>query len=169
MHYSLPFRLSWLTLLGLATLSLRAQVATTDTLFLALQQQDSLLFERGFNRCDLAYLDRVISTDLRFFHDQSGIQDRDRFMDNTRKYICANAAQKPIRQLEAGSLVVFPLYEDGRLYGGIQHGIHHFYLREAGRADRWTSVARFTHVWLWRDGRWQLSEALSYDHRSERP
>lgn len=158
-----------LALCGLFSATLRAQVAETDTLFIALQRQDSLLFERGFNRCDLDYLAGVVADELRFYHDQSGVQDRADFLENTRRYICANPDLKPIRQLEAGSLEVFPLYDNGRIYGAIQRGVHHFYLRESGKADRWTSVARFTHVWLWRDGRWQLGEVLSYDHRSERP
>jgi len=31
--------------------------------------------------------------------------------------------------------VVFPLYNNGALYGAIQHGIHNFFIREAGKED----------------------------------
>jgi CubicO group peptidase (beta-lactamase class C family) len=61
-------------------------------------------------------------------------------------------------------LEVFPLYNDGNLYGAIQKGIHHFYLRESGKEDIWTSTAKFTHIWVLESKTWKLSEVLSYDH-----
>ncbi len=43
--------------------------------------------------------------------------------------------KKPIRKVDAESLDVFPLYSDGKLYGAIQTGIHHFYIREKDKKD----------------------------------
>lgn len=146
-----------------------AQLAEDSELFLTLKEQDSIFFERGFNQCDMDYLEAHLTMDLKFFHDQSGFQDREIFFDNTRKYICGGGEQKPIRQLKEGSLVAFPLYNNGVLYGAIQHGIHHFYLREAGKEDLWTSTAKFTTVWVLDEEVWKMSEVLSYDHHDPVP
>ncbi len=142
------------------------QVSAESELFISLKAQDSTFFERGFNQCDLEYLESVVADDLRFYHDQSGVQDRKVFFENTKKYICGSSDQKPIRKVEESSLVVYPLYQNGNLYGAIQHGEHHFYIRENGKEDVYTSSAKFTHVWLLENEVWKLSEVLSYDHRN---
>ncbi len=143
----------------------KAQIAKTSPLYIELKLQDSVFFERGFNQCDIAYLDTVISMDLKFFHDQGGFQNREEFFERTKKNICGDLANKPFRKLEPGSLEVFPLYNNGRLYGAIQSGIHNFYKKEPGKEDRMTGTARFTSVWLLRNNNWELSEVLSYDHQ----
>lgn len=127
--------------------------------------QDSLFFEKSFNQCDIAYLESKMTQDLKFYHDQSGFQDRKKFFENIQQYICAQSTKKPIRKVDANSLEVFPLYNNGKLYGAIQMGIHHFYIKEQGKDDVHTSTAKFTHVWLMQEGVWKLSEVLSYDHR----
>lgn len=154
-----------LSFMVLAIFSAKAQVATNSELFLELKKQDSMFFERGFNRCDLDFLERRMAQDLKFYHDQSGFQDRNAFFANTKKYICSNSTQKPIRNVDASSLVVFPLYDNGQLYGAIQSGTHHFYIRETGKEDVWTSTAKFTTVWVLDNEVWKISEVLSFDHQ----
>ncbi len=162
-------RYTLLLLFALVVGNTYAQVDPTSGLFISLQKVDSTLFEKGFNQCDSISLEILISKELRFYHDQSGIQDRKKFFENVAKYICSNPQQKPIRKLEEGSLVVFPLYNNEILYGAIQHGVHHFYIREEGQEDRLTSTAKFTHVWILEDDSFKLREALSYDHQEPRP
>lgn len=137
-----------------------------SNLFRTLQRQDSIFFEKSFNQCDIAYLDKATHADLIFFHDQGGIQNKTEFLKAIRENICANPNLKPIRKVEENSLEVFPLYNNGKLYGAIQHGVHHFYIREPNKPDRLTSTAKFTHVWLLDNDHWLLKEVLSYDHRS---
>ncbi len=144
---------------------LQAQVDKESPLFIELKKQDSLLFELSFNQCKLEYLEQITSDQLRFYHDQAGISDRADFFESMRKNICSNLDQKPIRKLEESSLTVYPLFENGELYGAIQSGIHHFYIREKGKADRWTNIAKFTTVWIKEDGQWQMHDVLSYDHQ----
>lgn len=144
----------------------QGQEPTDSGLFQDLKEQDHLLFERGFNQCDLEYLQKAIHQDLTFFHDQSGIQYRQDFFESTKNNICSNPDQKPIRKLVEGSLEVFPLYNNGTLFGAIQNGRHDFYIRGAGNPDRHTSSARFTHVWLLEDENWLLRDVLSFDHSS---
>lgn len=160
------FRIIPLILLFACSCAAWGQVAKDSDLFKTMEQQDRTFFERGFNACDLDYLESAVHPELRFYHDQGGFQDRKTFFDNTRKYICGNVERKPIRKVDASSLDVFPLHQDGVLYGAIQTGLHHFYLREAGKPDVHTSSARFTHVYVLVDQRWLLKEVLSYDHRS---
>lgn len=151
-------------LAGTSSFQARAQEARDTDLFRTLQEHDAEFFERGFNRCDLAYLEGAVSDELDFYHDQGGHQDKQAFLGNTRKYICTNTGPKPVRKVEDGSLVVFPLHKDGTLYAAIQSGVHHFYLREPGKPDLHTSSARFTHVYVREGDRWILEEVLSYDH-----
>jgi CubicO group peptidase (beta-lactamase class C family) len=140
------------------------QVAKNSELFLTMKKQDSIFFERSFNLCDFEYLNKAIHKDLGFYHDQSGIQNRESFLENTKKYICSDSNRKPIRKVVDESLEVFPLYNNGVLYGVIQNGIHDFYIREANKADLHTSRARFTSLYLLENGNWLLKEVLSYDH-----
>ncbi len=147
----------------------KAQVQENSSLFLELKAQDSVFFERGFNRCELNYLKEKVADDLRFYHDQGGFQDKTKFLENTANNICGSGDKKPIRKVVAESLEVFPMSSDGKLYGAIQTGIHHFYLREKGKADLWTSTAKFTHLWILEEETWKLKEVLSYDHQSDSP
>lgn len=156
--------LNVILLLVLTVNTVSAQTDKTSPLFLELKQQDSLFFERSFNQCDIAYLESRMARDLKFYHDQSGFQDRTKFFENIKQYICAPSTKKPIRKVDANSLEVFPLYNNGKLYGAIQMGVHHFYSREQGKTDIHTSTAKFTHVWVMEEGIWKLSEVLSYDH-----
>ena len=152
------------TFLAISIFSAIAQIDRNLALFIDLKKQDSIFFERSFNLCDLEYLNKAVHKDLIFFHDQGGIQNRNDFVENTKKNICSNPNQKPIRKLEENSLQVFPLYNNGKLYGAIQSGIHNFYIREPNKEDVHTSRAKFTHVWLLENGDWLLKEVLSYDH-----
>lgn len=155
--------------LAVFTLSVKGQVDKNSPLFRELKKQDSIFFERGFNQCDIAYLEKTVSEDLKFYHDQSGFQDRQAFFENTKRNICSNPGQKPVRKLEQGSLTVFPLYNNGSLYGAIQSGVHHFYIRENNKEDLRTSTARFTSVWVLENDEWKLAEVLSYDHLASEP
>lgn len=153
------------SLLLLASISItKAQIAKTSELFQTMKKVDSTFFERGFNQCDLDYLDKVIHKDLLFYHDKGGIQDRKSFFERTKQNLCSTPNKKPIRKVIPESLEVFPMYNDGVLYGVIQNGIHEFYIREPNKADVITGIAKFTHLYLLVDGKWQLKEVFSFDH-----
>ena len=64
------------------------------------------------------------------------------------------------------TLEVFPLYNQGVLYGAIQNGVHEFYIKEANKESRLTSTAKFSHVWLKENDAWLLKRVLSYDHKT---
>lgn len=144
--------------------NITAQVTVDSPLFLELKQQDSMFFERGFNRCDISYMEKTLDEGLKFYHDKGGFQDKQTFLKITKQNICGNADQKPIRKLLENSLEVFPLYDNGTLYGAIQSGTHQFFTREKNKADVLGGQAKFTTVWLKKEGTWKISDILSYDH-----
>lgn len=146
------------------TLPLHAQIAKNSPLFLELKKQDSIFFERGFNNCDIAYLEKAVDSNLKFYHDNGGFQDKKLFLEKTKQNLCSNPNQKPIRKVIESSMEVFPLYNNGNLYGAIQSGEHQFYIREKNKEDVLGGKAKFTTVWTKKDGSWMMSDVLSYDH-----
>ena len=155
-----------LVILTISTGIVQGQVSRTSELFLTLKNQDSIFFKRGFNQCDLEYLEKAVHKDLMFYHDQSGIQNRAVFLENTKRYICSDPNKKPIRKIIEQSLEVFPLYNNGVLYGAIQSGVHDFFIREPNKEDVHTSRAKFTHLYLLENGDWLLKEVFSFDHNT---
>lgn len=154
-----------LFLLLCMTTGLTAQVDQHSELFRTLAIRDSLLFSVGFNTCDISQFEKLVSDDFEFYHDQSGVlASKAMFIENTRNGLC-KMDYRAIRELVAGSLQVYPLKNQGALYGAIQTGEHRFYARRPGQADQLTSVARFTHLWLLQDGEWKLGRVLSYNHQ----
>lgn len=144
--------------------NLHAQIAQNSPLFLELKKQDSIFFERGFNNCDINYLEKHVDDNLKFYHDKGGFQDKKLFLERTQQNICSNPNQKPIRKVIESSLEVFPLYNEDNLYGAIQSGVHQFYIREKNKKDVLGGQAKFTTVWTKKDGNWIMSDILSYDH-----
>ncbi|MCW8981894.1 MAG: nuclear transport factor 2 family protein [Altibacter sp.] len=151
----------------LFTTNATAQVATSSELFKTLKSNDSLLFDVAFNRCDPSPLHLLIREDLEFYHDQGGIQhSKKEFMEVMKKNICGSPDFVSRRELVAGSLKVFPLYDNGTLYGAIQMGSHRFFESRNGAMETPGSTALFTHLWLLNEGHWQLARVLSYDHKA---
>ncbi len=144
--------------------SVQAQI-TEGELFDTFLRYDSMLFDRGYNHCDTATLSLIVSEDLEFYHDQGGIMKTDAPFLMGMASLC-DLPYKARRELEQGSLELFPLYDNGQLYGVIQRGIHHFYALEEGKPEYLTSSARFTALWLSKGGdQWMLSRVLSFDHQ----
>lgn len=155
------FTLFFLFLTGI----LSAQVAEDSELFKTLFTQDSLLFNVGFNQCNVPQFDSLTAKDFTMYHDQSGIiPDRETFLAGTENGLCKLDYQ-PIRKLVQGTLVVYPLHNNGVLYGALQKGIHQFFAKYPDKEMYLTSTAKFTHIWILEDGKWKIHNALSYDHR----
>ncbi|KMQ61353.1 hypothetical protein ACM46_15070 [Chryseobacterium angstadtii] len=157
-----PFNLITAILI-LLSINTRAQVNPKSELFITLQKKDSILFEQGFNKCNLSAVENLVTNDFEFYHDQNGIQDQKTFLKNFKESICENPKGKPIRKLVKGSLTVFPLYNEGKLYGALQSGIHDFYMMN-DKEQRFTERAKFMATWLLEKGEWKLNKELSYDH-----
>jgi CubicO group peptidase (beta-lactamase class C family) len=146
-----------------------AQIAETSDLYKQIMQADGMLFEHGYNQCKLDELDALVSDNFHFTHDQNGTALKSDFMKGFKDSICSNPARKPIRKAVAGTIQVFPLHNEGKLYGAIETGEHDFYIKEPSKPIYKTNTGRFSNVWLRTKAGWQLGESLSYDHRDPRP
>lgn len=144
-----------------------AQVEPSSALFQTIKKLDVILFEKGFNQCLLSEIAPYISEDLEFYHDKGGISNtREEFMSDMKNNICTNTGKKVIRKLIENTMEVYPLYNEGVLYGAIQNGSHEFYIKEPNKELYITGVAKFSQVWLKENGKWILKRVLSYDHKA---
>lgn len=151
----------------LTTAILFAQESTSSELYKTLKSKDSLLFNIGFNKCDISQFENLVSDDFEFYHDKSGItSSKSAFIASIKDGLC-KMDYKAKRELVEGSVEVYPLEKNGVLYGAIQTGKHRFYAIEKGKPEHLTGVAKFTHVWLLENGVWKLSRGLSYDHQEK--
>jgi len=150
------------------TLSSKAQVSQSSELFKAIKKSDSLLFEEGFNRCNLTLVDSILYNDFEFYHDVNGIQNKNMFLKSFKESLCSTPNRKPIRKLSKESMEVYPLYNGGKLYGAIQKATHEFYIKEPDKELYKTNIALFTHLWLLDGNMWKLKRSLSYNHQKPR-
>lgn len=127
-----------------------------DELFRTIASLDAEVFD-AFNRCDLEKLGSYFTEELEFYHDNGGLTNRTResLVQSVKENICG----KVYRILVPGTLEVYPM--NG--YGAVEIGVHRFY--HPGR-DSTESVgeAKFVHLWQQKDGKWQITRVLSFDH-----
>lgn len=138
---------------------------TVDAELLAtVKALDAVIFEDGYNNCDIDRLATVIDDNLEFYHDQGGPQYGGQvFLDAMQNGIC-ELDYKARRELIDGSMEIFPLYNQGELYGVIETGDHRFHAKYPRKAEYPSGIAKFTLLWMLKDGEWLLTRALSFDH-----
>lgn len=140
-----------------------SQVKNTDELCKTAKKLDSLIFDLGFNTCDLSHYDSIVSDDLEFYHDKGGITSgKAAFIASIRNNICGGP-NKVRRELVPGSMKVYPLYNNNVLYAFIQEGEHDFAELYKGKWNK-GSRAKFTILWILEDKNWKMKRVLSYDH-----
>lgn len=135
-----------------------------STLYTTMKGLDSLLFDVAFNTCNQVQLAKLTADNFEFYHDQGGITlGKDNFVNSVKVGVCSNS-YKAIRKLVPGSMEVYPMHKDGKLYGAIQMGDHEFWALEPGKPVYQTSKAKFIHLWMLKHGEWKFYRGLSYDH-----
>ncbi len=146
------------------------QTEKSSELYKTIKEKDSLLFNLGFNNCDIKQFENLVGDNFEFYHDQSGITNsKTAFISGIKNGLC-KLPYKPKRVLSDNEMEVFPLEKNGVLYGAIQTGVHHFYALEDSKPEYLTSTAKFTHIWILENGDFKLSKGLSYDHKDfEKP
>lgn len=143
-----------------------SQEEKNSTLYKDILSRDSLLFNVGFNTCDVSQFENLLSNNFEFYHDKDSIQDRNLFLKNIRKGLCGSTkTYQARRDLVPGSTEIYPLSKNGILYGALQIGIHQFFESTPEGKDKFGSTARFTHVWILENGIWKLRRSFSYDHQ----
>lgn len=152
------FILPWIQTFG--------QAVEHSALYKTLKEKDSLLFDRAFNFCESQYLEELVSENFEFYHDQGGyIPNKVAFLRVMEEGICnPSNPTRSRRELLPESLEVFPLYDNGKIYGAIQKGIHRFFEKTGEEIEKPGSIAQFTHLWIIENEQWKLKRVLSYDH-----
>ncbi len=145
-----------------------SQLPKTSDLYKTILSNDSLLFNIGFNTCDIIQFEKLLSDKFEFFHDKDGFSDKQRFLNSLKNGLCNSpTTYQSRRELITESTEIFPLYKNNILYGAIQTGNHRFYETNAGEQQKYASSAKFSHVWNLENGSWKLIKGLSYDHQDK--
>ena len=146
-----------------------AQSDVNSDLHKILMKKDSILFDAAFNECDTETLSNLFTKDFEFYHDKSGATEGRTNFVNQIANGCSNRdpelPQPAKRILVEGSVKVYPLYNNGQIYGAIQHGVHTFEFLNAEHEYQKGDIAKFTHLWVLEDGHWKIKRELSYDHQ----
>ncbi|MBV8324974.1 class A beta-lactamase-related serine hydrolase [Chryseobacterium sp.] len=146
-----------------------AQITKTDALYKTIMSGDSLLFSVGFNTCNAAQMENLLSDRLEFYHDKDGFSDKKKFMTDFNNGLCRpSKTYKARRALVEKSTEIYPMYKDGKLYAAIQNGDHLFFEKEMGQEEKLTGSAKFTNLWVQENGVWKLKQSLSFDHREKK-
>jgi ketosteroid isomerase-like protein len=131
--------------------------AAPDALFQTVSELDTKLFD-AYNHCDLDTLGTLVTDDLEFYHDKTGLSvGKQAFLDAIKQNICS----KVHRTLVPGTLEVYPL--NG--YGAVEIGVHRF--THPG-IDNGLGEAKFIMLWQSKDGSWKITRVISYDHEPVR-
>jgi CubicO group peptidase (beta-lactamase class C family) len=160
-------KIKLILILFLLSKSVFAQVEKNSILYKTIISKDSLLFNVGFNTCDIHQFENLLSEKFEFFHDKDSISYKSDFLYNLKNGLCISpTTYQSRRELIDGSTEIYPLYKNAVLYGAVQMGIHRFYETIAGKKETFASTARFTDVWLLENGLWKLTKSFSYDHQT---
>ena len=151
-----PLALLFLFLFGLAPSSAGAQSSPApDPLYQTIQSLDTRLFD-AYNHCDLTAIAPLVSEDLEFYHDKTGLaRGRQSLLDGIRNNICGKVS----RELVPGTLQVYPIAH----YGAVEIGTHRFH--HPGREHDDAGEAQFIMLWQNKGEDWQLTRVISFDHR----
>lgn len=144
---------------------MNAQVAVSSELYQIFLEKDRVLFEEGFNKCNLVLLEEQLDPDLEFYHDVAGIQSKTEFLEAMTNNICSSPERKPIRKLVPNTMKVFPLYDNGVLYGAIVEGSHEFYIKETDKPLYKTGSALFSGLWMKKGDDWKAKHLYSFHHQ----
>jgi ketosteroid isomerase-like protein len=128
-------------------------------------RQFDTAFWDAYNQCDIKKLVQLNTDDMEFYHDKGGVMiGKAKFAAAMENNICGNPAQRVRREAVADTLRIFPMHDNGKLYGAVVSGEHQFYNSAKGGPETLAGRALFTHMLLLKDGTWKVSRVLSYSH-----
>lgn len=141
----------------------KAQVDKNSDLYKTILSKDSLLFNIGFNTCDIKQFEILLSDNLKFYHDKDGISDKTKFLFDLKTGLCKSPETRQVKRfLVKESTEIFPLYKNGVLYGAVHNGEHLF----SEKRESQPGIAKFTNVWQLENGEWKLATSFSFDHQA---
>jgi Domain of unknown function (DUF4440) len=125
---------------------------STDPLYKTVAGLDTALFD-AYNTCNLDKLGSMVSEDLEFYHDKTGLAvGRKPFIEAIRNNICGKVHRELV-----GTIEVYPMHD----YGAVEIGIHRF-THPGDPAN--IGEAKFIILWRLKDGDWQVTRTISFDH-----
>ena len=120
------------------------------------QALDSGLFD-AVNHCDMQKVESYWAVDAVFLHDKAPpLIGRGAIVDSIKNNLCG----KVVRELVPGTLEVHSLKD----YGAVEIGVHRF-LHPFSQDHGVIGEAKFIHLWQLQDGRWRITQVISYDHQ----
>lgn len=115
---------------------------------------DSLLFDALFVECDADRAIALLTEDIEFYDDRTGLSVGDDLRGDFRRLTESCPGRGGVRRVLLPKTVeVFTI--EG--WGALQTGVHHFV--EDGASTR--TIARFHHLWRRMDGAWKLARVVS--------
>lgn len=142
-----------------------AQPLDDTALFDTIAALDTALFTAAFVSCDVARVRALVTDDLEFYDDRSGLAytGGDAFTDdiNCLHWTQGNDPQIA-RRLVPGSMTVDRLGD----WGAMQRGLHQFYRVVPGGTNVLEGDADFIHLWRRDADGWKIARVISYGHRA---
>lgn len=132
----------------------QTSAAEPAALFSTVKELDARLFN-AYNTCDLSTLGAMVSDDLEFYHDLTGLsKGRAPFLAAIKQNVCG----KVHRELLPETLEVYPL----KGFGAVELGVHRF--SHPGHPADEMGDARFVTLWQNDRGVWKVTRVISYEH-----
>lgn len=124
------------------------------------------LFWNAYNSCDITGMQQFLTDDVEFYHDKGGpLFGINEMVGALKKNLCSNYADFHLRrEAVSGSVQVYPMKQSDTIYGAVISGQHYFYINEKGKQEFKDGLARFTQLWLLKNGSWKMARILSFDH-----
>jgi hypothetical protein len=136
------------------------QPTDRKTLTQTVLHMDSL-FWQAYNTCDVDKMATFFTDDMEFYHDKGGLTTPlSKLVTSMKTGLCGREDWRLRREAVEGTVKVFPMDN----YGAILSGDHVFYVLEKDKKERLDGLAKFTHVWKFKDNEWKMHRVLSYDH-----
>ena len=137
-----------------------------DDIFSILAAKDSLLFDAVFTTCNPGKVEKLLSKEFVFYHDngyanKTTNDSRTAFLENIRQMCEKNSKNEGIhmrREIAKGTLQVNAINN----IESFQTGVQRFYIIKKGQPDQLVEESKFSREWRKEDGEWKMIRELDY-------
>lgn len=140
------------TMLCFSAMSVSATSA--DDLHKEIMEMDSMLFDEAFNKCDLKLYKKLVSPELEFYDDRSGLNTDFAKEIASFKDRCGKPHDVTRKLVSAETYVLGE-------YGAVEIGVHDFYVNE----DK-VETAQFIIIWERTADSWIMKRTVSFEHQA---
>ncbi|MFL5747157.1 MAG: nuclear transport factor 2 family protein [Niastella sp.] len=109
------------------------------------------VWEDSYNNCKMDVQAQLISDDLEFYHDRTGLMtSKKALIEALKNNICG----KVTRELLKGSIEVYSINN----YGAVEMGYHRFHNKTENVTG---GYSRFILIWRHENGQWKMTRVVS--------